>query len=114
MRSRDWSSDVCSSDLDDETDLYWARSRVLEYLSQARDQLPGDVPPVLRPDATGLGWIYQYALVDRSGRHHLGELRAFPDWFLRFAPHPIPDVAHVTHAGGPVQHCPPLQDPPAP
>src|SRR3546814_6501519 len=107
MRISDWSSDVCSSDLvrgysffgdsfvyvlfDDDTDLYWARSRVLEYLSQARDQLPGDVSPVLGPDATGLGWIYQYALVDRSGRHHLGELRALQDWFLRYELKTIPD-----------------------
>ena len=58
---------------DDDTDLYWARSRVLEYLSQARDLLPEEVSPGLGPDATGLGWIYEYALVDRSGRHDLGQ-----------------------------------------
>ena len=57
---------------DDDTDLYWARSRVLEYLSQVRDRLPEQVTPTLGPDATGLGWIYEYALVDRSGQHDLG------------------------------------------
>lgn len=61
---------------DDATDLYWARSRVLEYLSQVRDRLPQGVSPALGPDATGLGWIYQYALVDRTGQHDLGQLRA--------------------------------------
>src|SRR3546814_1837025 len=113
MRSRDWSSDVCSSDVDDHTDLYWARSRVLEYLSQARDQLPGDVSPVLGPDATGLGWIYQYALVDRSGRHHLGELRALQDWFLRYELKTIPDVAEVATVGGMVQAWQIIPDPQA-
>ena len=88
---------------DDDTDLYWARSRVLEYLSQARDELPEEVVPALGPDATGLGWIYQYALVDRSGRHHLGELRALQDWFLRYELKTIPDVAEVATVGGMVQ-----------
>src|SRR3546814_17627103 len=69
---------------DDSTDLYWARSRVLEYLSQARDQLPAGVTPALGPDATGLGWIYEYALVDRTGQHDLGQLRALKAWFLRY------------------------------
>ena len=69
---------------DDSTDLYWARSRVLENLSQVRGRLPAGVNPSLGPDATGLGWIYQYALVDRSGRHDIGQLRALQDWFLRY------------------------------
>src|ERR1700734_3429385 len=69
---------------DDSTDLYWARSRVLEYLSQVRGSLPADVTPALGPDATGLGWIYEYALIDRTGQHDLGQLRALQDWFLRF------------------------------
>ena len=85
---------------DDETDLYWARSRVLEYLSQVRDRLPAQVSPSLGPDATGLGWIYQYALVDRSGKHDLGQLRAMQDWFLRYDLKTIPDVAEVASIGG--------------
>ncbi|AWV06182.1 efflux RND transporter permease subunit [Marilutibacter maris] len=85
---------------DDDTDLYWARSRVLEYLSQVRDRLPADVSPALGPDATGLGWIYEYALVDRSGRHDLGQLRALQDWFLRYELKTVPDVAEVASVGG--------------
>ncbi|MGE5167761.1 MAG: efflux RND transporter permease subunit, partial [Deltaproteobacteria bacterium] len=85
---------------DDRTDLYWARSRVLEYLSQARDRLPAGVQPALGPDATGLGWIYEYALVDRSGRHDLGQLRALQDWTLRYALKTVPDVAEVASIGG--------------
>ncbi len=85
---------------DDSTDLYWARSRVLEYLSQVRDQLPAGVNPSLGPDATGLGWVYEYALVDRSGRHDLGELRALQDWFLRYQLKTVPDVAEVASLGG--------------
>ncbi|HTI96219.1 MAG TPA: CusA/CzcA family heavy metal efflux RND transporter [Rudaea sp.] len=85
---------------DDRTDLYWARSRVLEYLSQVRDRLPADVQPALGPDATGLGWIYEYALVDRSGRHDLGQLRALQDWTLRYALKTVPDVAEVASIGG--------------
>lgn len=88
---------------DDNTDLYWARSRVLEYLSQARDRLPPQVSPSLGPDATGLGWIYEYALVDRSGRHDLGELRSLQDWFLRYQLKTVPDVAEVATIGGMVQ-----------
>ncbi|MBS7457902.1 efflux RND transporter permease subunit [Coralloluteibacterium stylophorae] len=98
---------------DDDTDLYWARSRVLEYLSQARDQLPEEVSPALGPDATGLGWVYQYALVDRSGRHHLGELRALQDWFLRYELKTIPDVAEVATLGGMVQAWQIVPDPQA-
>jgi Cu(I)/Ag(I) efflux system membrane protein CusA/SilA len=85
---------------DDRTDLYWARSRVLEYLSQVRASLPADVNPALGPDATGLGWIYEYALVDRTGRHDLGQLRALQDWFLRYQLKTVPDVAEVASLGG--------------
>jgi Cu(I)/Ag(I) efflux system membrane protein CusA/SilA len=85
---------------DDSTDLYWARSRVLEYLSQVRDRLPPGVSPSLGPDATGLGWIYEYALVDRTGRHDLGQLRALQDWFLRYQLKTVPDVAEVADLGG--------------
>ena len=88
---------------DDKTDLYWARSRVLEYLSQVRDRLPAQVSPALGPDATGLGWIYEYALVDRTGRHDLGQLRALQDWFLRYELKTVPDVAEVASVGGMVQ-----------
>ena len=68
----------------DGTDPYWARSRVLEYLSQATSRLPDGVRPTLGPDATGVGWIYQYALVDRSGKHDISQLRSIQDWFLKF------------------------------
>ena len=88
---------------DDRTDLYWARSRVLEYLSQVRDRLPAQVSPAIGPDATGLGWIYEYALVDRTGRHDLGQLRALQDWFLRYDLKTVPDVAEVASVGGMVQ-----------
>src|SRR5690606_8238427 len=85
---------------DDHTDLYWARSRVLEYLSQVRDRLPSGVNPALGPDATGVGWIYQYALTDRSGQHDLGQLRALQDWYLRYELKTVPDVAEVASVGG--------------
>ena len=85
---------------DDSTDLYWARSRVLEYLSQVRDRLPAGVTPALGPDATGLGWIYEYALIDRTGQHDLGQLRALQDWFLRYQLKTVPDVAEVATLGG--------------
>ena len=85
---------------DDSTDLYWARSRVLEYLSQVRGTLPTGVNPALGPDATGLGWIYEYALVDRTGQHDLGQLRALQDWFLRYQLKTVPDVAEVASVGG--------------
>lgn len=84
----------------DGTDPYWARSRVLEYLSQVRDKLPEGVSPALGPDATGVGWIYEYALVDRSGKHDLGELRGLQDWFLRYRLKTVPDVAEVASIGG--------------
>jgi Cu(I)/Ag(I) efflux system membrane protein CusA/SilA len=88
---------------DDDTDLYWARSRVLEYLSQVRDRLPQGISPALGPDATGLGWIYQYALVDRTGQHDLGQLRALQDWYLRYELKTVPDVAEVASVGGAVR-----------
>ena len=84
----------------DHTDLYWARSRVLEYLSQARSQLPAGVDPALGPDATGLGWIYEYALVDRTGRHDVGQLTALQNWTLRFQLKTVPGVAEVATLGG--------------
>ena len=88
---------------EDGTDPYWARSRVLEYLSQVQARLPAQAKPALGPDATGVGWIYQYALVDRSGRHDLGELRAIQDWFLKFELKSVPDVAEVATVGGMVR-----------
>ncbi|MCC6246872.1 MAG: efflux RND transporter permease subunit [Rubrivivax sp.] len=85
---------------DDSTDLYWARSRVLEYLSQVQGRLPAAAKPALGPDATGVGWIFQYALVDRSGRHDLSQLRALQDWFLRYELKSLPNVAEVATIGG--------------
>ncbi|MGB0132601.1 efflux RND transporter permease subunit [Dokdonella sp.] len=98
---------------EDGTDPYWARSRVLEYLSQVRDRLPEGVSPALGPDATGVGWIYEYALVDRSGRHDLGELRALQDWFLRYQLKTVPDVAEVASIGGMVSAWQVVLDPQA-
>ncbi len=85
---------------DEGTDLYWARSRVLELLTTARARLPADASPRLGPDATGIGWVYQYALVDRSGRHDLGALRTLQDYTLRFALASVPGVAEVASVGG--------------
>lgn len=85
------------------TDLYWARSRTLEYLSQARDRLPRNITPTLGPDATGVGWAFEYALIDRTGGHDLGQLRALQDWFLRFQLKEIDGVAEVASVGGMVQ-----------
>lgn len=85
---------------EDGTDPYWARSRVLEYLSQARSELPAGVEPALGPDATGVGWVYQYALVDRSGGHDLPALRALQDWFLRLELQALPGVSEVATVGG--------------
>ncbi|MHB1676725.1 MAG: efflux RND transporter permease subunit [Sulfuriferula sp.] len=87
----------------DGTDPYWARSRVLEYLSQARDRLPAGINPAMGPDATGLGWIYEYALVDHRGTMDLGQLRALQDWFLRYRLKTVPDVAEVASIGGMVR-----------
>jgi Cu(I)/Ag(I) efflux system membrane protein CusA/SilA len=85
---------------EDGTDLYWARSRVLEYLNQVQDRLPRNVQPSLGPDATGVGWIYEYALVDRTGRHDLSQLRALQDWFLKYELKSVPNVAEVATLGG--------------
>jgi Cu(I)/Ag(I) efflux system membrane protein CusA/SilA len=82
------------------TDVYWARSRVLEYLNSIRNRLPPDASTRLGPDATGIGWVYQYALVDRTGRHDLGELRALQDFSLRYALTSVPGVAEVASVGG--------------
>jgi len=88
---------------DDGTDLYWARSRVLESLSQLQGRLPAAARTALGPDATGVGWIFQYALVDRSGRHDLSQLRALQDWFLKYELKSLPDVAEVASIGGMVR-----------
>src|SRR3954469_5444386 len=85
---------------DEGTDLYWARSRVLEYLNGLRGALPEGVTPTLGPDATGIGWVFQYALTDRTGRHGLDELRTFPDFTLRYALGSVPGVAEVASVGG--------------
>jgi Cu(I)/Ag(I) efflux system membrane protein CusA/SilA len=85
---------------EDGTDMYWARSRVLEYLNQVRNQLPENVNPVLGPDATGVGWVYEYALVDDTGKHSLAELRSFQDWTLRYYLQNTPGVAEVASLGG--------------
>jgi len=88
---------------EDGTDPYWARSRVLEYLNQVQSRLPAGAKPALGPDATGVGWIYQYALVDRTGNNDLGQLRALQDWFLRYELKSVPDVAEVASVGGMVR-----------
>ncbi len=96
---------------DDGTDLYWARSRVLEYLNQVQGRLPSGATAVLGPDATGVGWIYEYALVDRTGQHDLGELRAIQDWFLKYELKGVPDVAEVASLGGMVRQYQVVVDP---
>jgi Cu(I)/Ag(I) efflux system membrane protein CusA/SilA len=85
---------------EDGTDMYWARSRVLEYLNYVSGRLPRGVSPALGPDATGVGWIYEYALVDRSGRHDLAKLRSIQDWYLRYPLQTVPGVAEVASVGG--------------
>ena len=95
----------------DGTDPYWARSRVLEYLSQAAARLPEGVRPSLGPDATGVGWIYQYALVDRSGRNDLAQLRSLQDWFLKFELQALDGVAEVATVGGMVKQYQVVVDP---
>ena len=96
---------------EDGTDLYWARSRVLEYLNQAQGRLPEGARPALGPDATGVGWIYEYALVDRSGRHDLSQLRSLQDWFLRYELKSLPGVAEVAAIGGMVRQYQVVVDP---
>ncbi len=88
---------------EDGTDLYWARSRVLEYLNQVQSRLPAAAKPALGPDATGVGWIYEYTLVDKTGQHDLSQLRAMQDWFLRFELKSLPNVAEVASLGGMVK-----------
>ena len=88
---------------EDGTDLYWARSRVLEYLNQVQGKLPQGVSSEIGPDATGVGWIFEYALVDKSGKHDLAELRSLQDWFLKYELKTIPNVAEVASVGGVVK-----------
>jgi Cu(I)/Ag(I) efflux system membrane protein CusA/SilA len=88
---------------DDGTDIYWARTRVLEYLSKITPQLPAGVKTELGPDASSVGWVFQYALVDRSGKHSSDELRSYQDWFLRYAVQSVPGVAEVATVGGQVR-----------
>jgi len=95
----------------DGTDLYWARSRVLEYLSQITPRLPEAARPALGPDATGVGWVYEYALVDRSGRHDLAQLRSLQDWFLKYELQTVPGVAEVATVGGMVRQYQVVVDP---
>ncbi|WP_125716654.1 efflux RND transporter permease subunit [Pseudoalteromonas rubra] len=88
---------------DDDTDLYWARSRVLEYLSQAANLLPPTAKPELGPDATGVGWVYIYALTDSSGKHDISQLRSLQDWFLKYELQTVPGVSEVASVGGMVK-----------
>ncbi|MCI0452004.1 MAG: CusA/CzcA family heavy metal efflux RND transporter [Candidatus Latescibacteria bacterium] len=85
---------------EDGTDLYWARSRVLEYMNTVRGRLPDGVNPVIGPDATGVGWVFEYALVDTTGRHTLADLRSFQDWTLKYYLESVPGVAEVASIGG--------------
>ena len=87
----------------DGTDLYWARSRVLEYLNQVAGSLPPDAHPSLGPDATGVGWVYEYALVDKTGQHDLAQLTSLQDWFLKYQLQTVPGVAEVATVGGMVR-----------
>ena len=96
---------------DDGTDPYWARSRVLEYLNQVQSRLPAAAKAALGPDATGVGWIYQYALVDRSGTQDAGQLRALQDWFLKYELKTVPNVAEVASVGGMVRQYQIVLDP---
>jgi Cu(I)/Ag(I) efflux system membrane protein CusA/SilA len=88
---------------DDDTDLYWARSRVLEYLSQVTPSLPDNAKPQLGPDATGVGWVYIYALIDKTGQHDISELRSLQDWFLKYELQTVSGVSEVASAGGMVK-----------
>lgn len=95
----------------DNTDIYWARSRVLEYLNQVNDQLPNGITPKLGPDATGVGWVYQYALLDRTGRNDLSDLRTLQDWFLKYELQTVPGVSEVATVGGMVKQYQVVIDP---
>lgn len=96
---------------DDKTDPYWARSRVVEYLNQVQSRLPAGANAALGPDATGVGWVYEYALVDRTGKNDIGQLRALNDWFLRFELKTVPDVSEVASIGGMVRQYQVVLDP---
>ena len=96
---------------DDGTDLYWGRSRVLEYLNQVQGRLPAGAKPSLGPDATGVGWVYEYALVDKTGQHDLSQLRSLQDWFLRYELKSLPGVAEVASIGGMVKQYQVVLDP---
>ena len=96
---------------EDGTDLYWARSRVLEYLNQVQSRLPEGAKAELGPDATGVGWVYEYALVDRTGRHDLAQLRSLQDWFLRYELKSVPGVSEVAAIGGMVREYQVVVDP---
>jgi len=96
---------------EDGTDLYWARSRVLEYLSQVQDRLPATASTALGPDATGVGWVFEYALVDRSGQHDISQLRSLQDWFLKFELQTVPGVSEVATVGGMVKQYQVVVDP---
>jgi len=96
---------------EDGTDLYWARSRVLEYLNQVQSRLPAQARASLGPDATGVGWIYEYALVDRTGRHDLSQMRALQDWFLKYELKTVPNVSEVASVGGMVRQYQVVLDP---
>jgi Cu(I)/Ag(I) efflux system membrane protein CusA/SilA len=96
---------------DDKTDLYWARSRVMEYLSQVAPRLPAAAKPQLGPDATGVGWIYLYALIDRTGKHDISQLRSIQDWFLKFELQTVSGVSEVASIGGMVKQYQILVDP---
>jgi Cu(I)/Ag(I) efflux system membrane protein CusA/SilA len=96
---------------DDKTDPYWARSRAVEYLNQVQSKLPPGATAALGPDATGVGWVYEYALVDRTGKNDLGRLRALNDWFLKFELKTVPDVAEVASIGGMVKQYQVVLDP---
>jgi Cu(I)/Ag(I) efflux system membrane protein CusA/SilA len=96
---------------DDKTDLYWARSRVLEYLAQVTGRLPPTAKPTLGPDGTGVGWIYEYALVDHGGQYDISQLRSLQDWFLRYELKSVPNVAEVASVGGLVKQYQVVLDP---
>ena len=96
---------------DDKTDPYWARSRVVEYLNQVQSKLPPGANASLGPDATGVGWVYEYALVDRTGKQDISQLRALNDWFLKFELKTVPDVAEVASIGGMVRQYQVVLDP---
>ncbi|AIY64086.1 efflux RND transporter permease subunit [Pseudoalteromonas piratica] len=88
---------------EDDTDLYWARSRVLEYLNQVTANLPSDAKPTLGPDASGVGWVYQYALIDKTGQQNLAQLRTLQDWFLKYELQSVAGVSEIATVGGMVQ-----------